>query len=59
MPVPSPLPDTELDAEERDEMLDQPSWWRRWLAAGLRAGARGVSAVRSVASGARNRRRNR
>ena len=56
MPVPSPLPDNELDEDERDELLDRPSWWRRFLAAGLRLGARGVSGVRRAVSGARGRR---
>lgn len=57
MPVPSPLPDQELDQDERDDLLNRPSWWRRFLAAGLRLGARGVSGVRRAVTGARDRRR--
>lgn len=57
MPVPSPLPDQELDQDERDDLLNRPSWWRRFLAAGLRLGARGVSGVRRAVTGARERRR--
>jgi hypothetical protein len=58
MPTPSGLPDRELSEEERDEMLDRPSWWRRFLATGLRLGARGVQGVRRALTGARGRSNN-